>query len=79
MTTSLTNDRDKREIALNYLTISARKLMAAQGNYEEALTQMRTMMHFIDLAKQYGCTESEITLALGYDKKRAEPLLAQVK
>ena len=73
------DNNDRRTIALQYITISARKLMAAQGNYEEALTQMRTMMHFIDLAKKYGCTESEITLALGYDKKRAEPLLAQVK
>lgn len=76
---SLPNNNDKRTIALQYLTISARKLMAAQGNYEESLAQMRTMVHFIDLAKQYGCTESEITLALGYDRKRAEPLLAQVK
>ena len=76
---SLSKDTDKRSIALQYLTISARKLMAARGNYDESLAQMRTMVHFIDLAKQYGCTESEITLALGYDKKRVEPLLAQVK
>ena len=76
---SLPNNNDKRTIALQYLTISARKLMAARGNYDESLAQMRTMVHFIDLAKQYGCTESEITLALGYDRKRAEPLLAQVK
>ena len=76
---SLSKDTDKRSIALQYLTISARKLMAARGNYDESLAQMRTMVHFIDLAKQYGCTESEITLALGYDKQRVEPLLAQVK
>ena len=79
MTLSLTKDQDKRTIALQYLTISARKLMAAQGNYEQALAEMRAMQHFIDLAKQYGCSENEIVLALGYDKKRAEPLLAAVK
>ena len=76
MTTSLTNDRDKREIALNYLTISARKLVEARGDYDSSLAQMRTMVHYIDLAKQYGCSEAEITLALGYDRKRAEHLLA---
>lgn len=76
--TILSSNTDKQQIALQYLTISARKLMAAQGNYEQALAEMRAMVHFIDLAKQYGCTESEITLALGYDRKRAEPLLAQV-
>ena len=77
--TILSNSNDKRQIALNYLSISARKLLAARGNYDESFAQMRAMVHFIDLAKQYGCTENEITLALGYDKKRAEQLLAQVK
>lgn len=76
---SLPKNTDKREIALNYLSISARKLAEARGDYDNSLAQMRTMVHYIDLAKLYGCSEAEITLALGYDKKRAEPLLAAVK
>lgn len=75
---SLPKSSDKRTIALQYLTISARKVANSRGDYEQALAEMRAMMHFIDLAKQYGCSENEIVLALGYDKKRAEPLLSQV-
>jgi hypothetical protein len=79
MTNSLTIDRDKRDIALNYLTISARKLIDARGNYDDAINAVKTMHNYIKLAKQYGCTTSEMTLALGYDTQRTEALLAQVK
>lgn len=75
---SLPKNTDKRTIALQYLTISARKLIEARGDYEQSLAAVKTLHTYIKLAKQYGCTEAEITLALGYDKKRAEPLLAQV-
>jgi hypothetical protein len=78
MSTSLTIDRDKRDIALNYLTISARKLIDARGNYDEAISAIKTMHTYIKLAQQYGCTTAEMTLALGYDTQRTQSLLAQV-
>jgi len=78
MNTSLTIDKDKRDIALQYLTISARKLTEARGSYEESLSAVKTLHTYIKLAQQYGCSTAEMTLALGYDNQRTESLLAQV-
>ena len=70
MTNSLTIDKDKRDIALQYLTISARKLIDACGDYEEALNAAKTLKHYIDLAREYGCTGKEITFALGMSEDK---------
>ena len=78
MTLSLTKDQDKRDIALNYLTISARKVCESRGDYEQSLSAVKTLHTYIKLAQQYGCSTAEITLALGYDNQRTESLLAQV-
>jgi predicted kinase len=67
MTTSLTIDSDKRDIALKYLSICARKVAEARGDYDEAFAQVRALKHYIELAKQYGCTEREMMFALGYN------------
>jgi hypothetical protein len=70
MTTSITN---KRDIALNYVGISARKLNEAQGDFEQALNAAKLLKHYIELARENGCTGKEITLALGMseDKRTA--------
>lgn len=76
--TILSIDNDKRQIALNYLTISSRKLIEARG-YDQAIAAVKTLHMYIKLAQQYGCSTPEMTLALGYDTQRTESLLAQVK
>lgn len=70
MTISITN---KRDIALNYVGISARKLNEAQGDFEQALNAAKLLKHYIELARANGCTGKEITLALGMseDKRTA--------
>lgn len=75
---SLSNSTTKRGIALNYLSISARKLGEARG-YEESVAAVKTLHTYVKLAQQYGCSTAEMTLALGYDTQRAESLIAQVK
>lgn len=70
MTNSISN---KRDISLNYVGISARKLVEAQGNYEEALNAAKLLKYYIDLARENGCSGKEITFALGMseDKRNA--------
>lgn len=70
MNTSITN---KRDIALNYVAISARKLNEAQGDFEQALNAAKLLKHYIELARENGCSGKEITLALGMseDKRTA--------
>lgn len=70
MNTSITN---KRDIALNYVGISARKLNEAQGDFEQALNAAKLLKHYIDLARENGCSGKEITFALGMseDKRTA--------
>lgn len=64
---------NKRDIALNYVGISARKLNEAQGDFEQALNAAKLLKHYIELARENGCTGKEITLALGMseDKRTA--------
>jgi hypothetical protein len=73
MTTSLTETVDnKKAIALQYLGISSRKLLEARGDYDESLNQIRTMRHYIDLAREYGCSANEIEFALGFNKTKLD-------
>lgn len=75
---SLTKDTAKRDIALQYLSISARKLKEARG-YDEAIAAVKTLHTYIKLSQQYGCTESEMMFALGYGRERMRSLIAQVQ
>lgn len=70
MVISLPKTDDKRDIALMYLGISSQKLIEARGDYEESLNQVRVMKHYIELAREYGCTDSEIEFALGMNKAK---------
>lgn len=73
MTNSLTSSADKRTIALNYLGISARKLTEAHG-YEQSLNAAKTLKHYIELAREYGCTGKEIVMALGMSEDKRQAL-----
>lgn len=70
MTLSLTKDQDKRTIALNYVTISGRKIVEARGDYEAAISAVKTLRYYLDLARQYGCTDRELMFALGYSEQQ---------
>lgn len=70
MVTILPKMDDKRDIALMYLGISSRKLLEARGDYDESLNQLRVMKHYIELAREYGCTDQEIEFALGFNKAK---------
>lgn len=72
--TILATNKDKQQIALNYLGISSRKLLEARGDYDESLNQIRVMRHYIDLAREYGCTVAEIEFALGFNKAKLDIL-----
>jgi hypothetical protein len=67
MNTSISN---KRDIALNYVGISARKLTEATGDFEKSLNAAKTLKHYIELARQHGCTGKEITFALGMSEDK---------
>ena len=71
MTNSIT---DKRTIALNYVGISARKLTEAAGDYEQALTAAKLLKHYIELARENGCSGKEITFALGMSEDKRQAL-----
>jgi hypothetical protein len=73
MDTIITTNTDKQTICLQYLSISAKKFVAADG-LEEAVKAMRVLKHYILLARQYGCTERQICFALGWPKERYESL-----
>jgi hypothetical protein len=79
MSTTIPTSREKRDIALQYLGISARKFAEAQNDYEASLRELKTMHHYLDLALEYGCSESEMMFALGYSRQRFNRLMKQVQ
>lgn len=76
--TILSNQTSRREIALQYLGISARKFAEAKGDYDESLRQLKTMHHYLDLALEAGCSEKEMMFALGYTRQRFNEIMRQV-
>lgn len=73
MDTIITTNTDKQTICLQYLGISAKKLVQADG-LDDAINAMRTLKHYILLAREYGCSERQICFALGWSKDRYESL-----
>lgn len=69
MDTILSNNDNKKTICLNYLGISARKLLAATS-LDEKVAAMRTLKHYLELAYQYGCSDKEMRFALGWSRER---------
>lgn len=69
---------NKKQICLNYLGISAKKLCDSVG-LEDRIQAMRGLKHFLFMAQEYGCSEKEIRLALGRAWKHAENLLKGAK
>jgi hypothetical protein len=66
----LSENDTRRDIALNYLTLAARDLIAAQGDIAQAVNAMRVLKHYIGLAENYGCTDREMRFALGFSEQK---------
>lgn len=77
MNESLAKTDSKREICLQYLGISARKFIEAQGDYDESIRQLKALHKYLDLAIEYGCSNNEMRMALGYSPKRFNDLMSQ--
>lgn len=77
MTQSLAKDTTKRDIALNYLSISARKFADARGDYDESFRQLKALHHYLDLAIEQGCSNNQMMMALGYSRDRFNQLMRQ--
>lgn len=69
MSTILPDNDNKKTICLNYLGISARKLLAA-STLKDKVSAMRTLRHYLELADQYGCSDKEMRFALGWSAER---------
>lgn len=65
MSNTLPENDSRRTIALQYLGMSARDVIASRGDLDAAVKAVRVMKHYIDLARRYGCTDKEIQFALG--------------
>ena len=72
MSNILSENDSRRDIALNYLTLAARDLIAARGDIGEAVNAMRVLKHYIGLAEKYGCTDREMRFALGFSADKWE-------
>lgn len=77
MNTSISKNAEKQQIALQYLSISARKFTEAQGNYDESIRQLKTLHKYLDLAIEYGCSNNQMRMALGYSPQRFNDLMSQ--
>ena len=77
MTNSLSNNAEKQQIALQYLSISARKFTEARGDYNESMRQLKTLHKYLDLAIEYGCSNNQMRMALGYSPQRFNDIMSQ--
>lgn len=69
MTINIHEAQDKRDIALQYLTISGEKLRSAKG-HEAYCEAMRGLKRFLELGRVYGLTDNEMRMALGFSRDR---------
>ena len=74
MNTNLPENDSRRTIALQYLGMSARDVIESRGDLDAAVKAVRVMKHYIDLARQYGCTDKEIQFALGMSSAKWEAI-----
>ena len=66
----LSENDSRRDISLHYLTLASRDLIAAQGDFEKFVNAMRVLKHYIHLARNYGCTDTEMRFALGFSEQK---------
>jgi CRP-like cAMP-binding protein len=64
----------KRMIALEFLSICAKKLRDAES-FEQRVIESKMRLYYLKLSERYGCTESEMRLALGISQYHLGELL----
>lgn len=72
---SLSVNASRRDTALMYLALSARKLSEAT-TLEQSLIEAKQRLRYIQLAIQHGCTETEMRVALGISVQHLRELAA---
>jgi hypothetical protein len=68
----------KRMIALEFLSICARKLRDAE-TFEQRLIESKMRLYYLRLAERYGCRQSEMRLALGVSEYHLSELLVMAR
>ena len=68
----------KRMIALEFLSICARKLRDAE-TFEQRLIESKMRLIYLALAEQYGCRPAEMRLALGVSEYHLAELLVMAR
>jgi len=74
----ITIDPARRDMALTYLALSARKLSEA-SNLEQSLVEAKQRLRYIQLAITHGCTRTEMRVALGISVQHLEELIQIVE
>jgi hypothetical protein len=68
----------KRIIALEFLSICARKLQDAE-TFEQRVIESKMRLLYLNLAEKYGCREAEMQMALGITSAHLRELLVMAR
>ena len=68
----------KRMIALEFLSICARKLQDAE-TFEQRVIESKMRLLYLNLAEKYGCRKSEMQMALGITSSHLDELLVMAR
>jgi hypothetical protein len=68
----------KRMIALEFLSICARKLQDAE-TFEQRVVESKMRLLYLALAERYGCRPAEMRLALGVNEYHLQELLVMAR
>jgi hypothetical protein len=68
----------KRMIALEFLSICARKLQDAE-TFEQRLIESKMRLYYLKLAERYGCKPTEMQMALGVNSFHLAELLVMAR
>lgn len=71
---SLSINAGRRDTALQYLALSARKLSEAT-TLEQSLIEAKQRLRYIALAVTHGCTRTEMRVALGISVQHLDALI----
>ena len=68
----------KRMIALEFLSICAKKLRDAES-FEQRVIESKMRLYYLKLAERYGCSESEMRLVLAVSQYHLGELLVMAR
>jgi hypothetical protein len=68
----------KKMMALEFLSICATKLRDAE-TFEQRVIESKMRLYYLKLAERYGCSESEMRLALGISQYHLSELLVMAR